>query len=145
MATKFLKDVSDPNNTVALESLGKIKWKHLTKFTLGERSTLVYQPIASLPVTYTNSHSISFMLFCLQQIQIHIIPAFGSQFYFPINFCHCEFFPKATSSPRSCYSFAVNTQLPCLPLKWLPHCPRQGAMLPLPAGRSTMKAAEEMF
>lgn len=93
---KFLKDVSDPNNTVALESLGKIKRKHLTKFTLGERSTLVYQPIASLPVTYAISHSISFMSFCLQHIEIHIIPAFGSQFYptFQLISATVSFSPK---------------------------------------------------
>lgn len=109
MAKKFLKDVSDPNNTVASESLGKIKWKHLTKFTLGERSTLVYQPIGSLPVTYTISHSISFMSFCPQHIQIHIIPAFGSQFYstFQLTSATVSFSPKPPNSPRSCYSFAV--------------------------------------
>ena len=108
----------DPKESAALESLGKIKWKHPTKFTLGEpvNTCLPANRILVSHLHYFSFHIVHVIVPTAHPNTYTISLWKSVLLYFLINSCHCEFLLKATKSPRSCYSFAVNTQLPCLPL-----------------------------
>lgn len=84
------------------------------RFTVGEPVSPGLSPTGSLSVTYTISHSIFFMSFCSQHIQIHTIQAFISSSALLAN----EFLPPVSfplKPPRLLEAV--------IPLQWTHSCP----------------------